>query len=147
MEKYFFIRREMKRFGSKDRELDELIDQQNRLLNTNNYHNNSKELPRSNDDHISSEEEENSNLRFSSISSEYMDPKLEISINELRLKCHGCGTHLQTNNDHSVGYIPPKKLKDHFELKNLDDKPENNDQINPFENNDDIEVIYDGEEM
>jgi len=138
MEKYFFIIKGLKRFSSKDRDLDNLIDQQNRLLNANSHHNNSKEHLPSNDEHHSSEEEENSNLRFSSISSEYMDPKLEISINELKLKCHGCGTHLQTNNDHSVGYIPHKKLKEHFEKKNIDNKAQNND---------DIEVIYEGEEM
>lgn len=133
------LRRDVKRFASKDGDLDKIIEEQNKLLNFNNP-------PQSNVEQYNSEDEDNSNLKFSSISSEYMDPKLEINIDELRLKCNGCGTHLQTKNSDAVGYVPAGKIKDYFENK-YSDTPHNDDKMDIKENNDEIEVIYEDENM
>lgn len=93
----------------------------------------------------SGEDEESTNLNFSSISDDYMNSKLEVDFAELKLKCNGCGTRLQTKKDDSVGFIPNKKLKE-FYSQNNDETSKEKQSIESLEQDDDFQVIIEGEE-
>jgi len=102
-------------------------------------------LKDSSNNEVSSSDNESTNLNFSSFSNDYMNTKIDLDFEELKVKCCGCGTKLQTKNESSVGFIPETKLKEFYSQKKSETEILTEDTKYPLDQ-DDIEIIIEGEE-
>lgn len=126
------------RFFSEKSLIEDVFEKQNRqLLKNFNQTTNIDTKENANSDN------EDTELNFESISQNYSNPKIQVDIKEMKLRCNGCGIDLQTTNQTGIGYVPEKKIQEFLDKSG---KREEEAKDNKVVLDEDYQIIYEGEE-